>query len=45
MMNLGLKEENIISADMCSKCNHELIHSHRSDGVNSGRNIALICLK
>ncbi|MBE6159541.1 MAG: peptidoglycan editing factor PgeF [Lactobacillales bacterium] len=45
MMNSGLKEENIISADMCSKCNHELIHSHRSDGVNSGRNIALICLK
>jgi len=45
MMNLGLKEENIISADMCSKCNHELIHSHRSEGINSGRNIALICLK
>ena len=45
MINLGLIEENIISADICSKCNHELIHSHRSDGVNSGRNIALICLK
>lgn len=45
MINLGLREDNIISADMCSKCNHELIHSHRSDGVNSGRNIALICLK
>lgn len=45
MINLGLKEENIISADMCSKCNHELIHSHRNDGVKSGRNIALICLK
>ncbi len=45
MINLGLKMENIISADICSKCNSDFIHSHRADGINSGRNIALICLK
>lgn len=45
MINLGLKEENIISSDMCSKCNHDFIHSYRSDGIDSGRNISMICLK
>jgi len=45
MLNLGLNESNIISSNMCSKCNFNIIHSHRYEGINSGRNIALICLK
>ena len=43
LMNLGLKEENIITPTLCSKCNTN-IHSYRRDGNNSGRNIALICM-
>ncbi|MCI5552535.1 MAG: peptidoglycan editing factor PgeF [Tenericutes bacterium] len=45
LMQLGLKEENITISDICSKCHNDIIHSHRSEGVNSGRNIATIVLK
>lgn len=45
MLNLGLKKENIILSNICSKCNSSFIHSYRTDGINSGRNISLICLK
>ena len=44
LLNLGLKNENIILSNICSKCNNNIIHSHRADGINSGRNIALICM-
>lgn len=44
LINLGLKEENIILSNLCSKCNNNIIHSYRADGINSGRNIALICM-
>ena len=44
LLNLGLKEENINLSNLCSKCNHDMIHSHRGDGIDSGRNIALICM-
>ena len=43
LMNLGLKEENINTPTICSKCNDN-IHSYRREGNNSGRNIALICM-
>jgi copper oxidase (laccase) domain-containing protein len=42
---MGIKEEHIYDNDLCSKCNKEFIHSHRGDGMLSGRNIAFICLK
>ena len=45
LLNMGLKEDNIILSNLCSKCNHQIIHSHRSDGIDSGRNIAIIGLK
>lgn len=45
MLKLGIKKENIILSNMCTKCNKQYIHSHRGDGENSGRNIALICMK
>lgn len=44
LINLGLKENNIILSNICSKCNSNIIHSHRGDGIDSGRNIALICM-
>ena len=31
-------------SNLCSKCNGDIIHSHRYDGIDSGRNIALICM-
>ena len=45
MMNLGLKEENIILSNTCTKCNKNSMHSHRGDGIDSGRNISLICME
>ena len=44
LLNLGLKEENINLSNLCSKCNNDIIHSHRGDGIDSGRNIAIICM-
>ena len=45
LMNMGIKEEHIYENDLCSKCHKDIIHSHRGDGMLSGRNIAFICLK
>lgn len=45
MMKLGLKEENIILSNICSKCNSNIIHSYRKDGIDSGRNVSLICME
>ena len=45
MLTKGIKEANITLSNMCTKCNNNYFHSHRSEGINSGRNIALICLK
>lgn len=44
LLNLGLKEDNINLSNLCSKCNNDVIHSHRGDGVDSGRNVAIICM-
>lgn len=43
-MKLGVKEENIELPKLCSKCNN-YIHSYRKDGINSGRNLSLICME
>ena len=45
LINLGIKEDNITMSDMCTKCNNDIMHSHRGDGPQAGRNIAFICLK
>lgn len=45
MVTKGIKEENINLSNICTKCQNAYFHSHRSEGINSGRNIALICLK
>ena len=44
LLSLGLKEENIITSDLCTKCQHDLYHSYRYDKTE-GRNIAAIILK
>lgn len=45
LINMGIKEENIELPTLCSKCNNTIMHSHRGDGPQAGRNIAFICLK
>lgn len=45
LLNLGLKEENIIESNICSKCNSDKVHSHRGSNGSGGRNISIIVLK
>ena len=45
LLNLWIKDENIIISDECSVCNSDKIHSYRKDKPNDGRNILLISLK
>ena len=45
MMKLGLKKENIVASQKCTMCNSLEYHSFRKDKENSGRNVALICMK
>lgn len=45
LINIGIKEDNILCSNICSKCNSDFIHSYRADKPNDGRNIALICIK
>lgn len=45
MLELGINRKNIFCSNICTKCNNDKYHSYRNDGINSGRNIALICLK
>lgn len=48
MKKLGIKKEHIFCSNVCTKCNNDIYHSYRdykSKKIESGRNIALICLK
>lgn len=36
LMNSGVKEENIIVSDLCTKCNSDLLWSHRATSGNRG---------
>lgn len=40
----GLNEENITITDVCTKCNHEYLFSHRQTQGKRGNLAALICL-
>lgn len=44
LMNLGLKEKNIIDCNLCSVCNGDKIESVRVDGDNSGRATMIVTL-
>ncbi len=41
----GIKDENIFSINLCTKCNPDLFYSHRRDPKNKGRMLAFIGLK
>lgn len=45
LLEEGVLEENIIDSKVCTFCNSNIIHSHRKEGKEAGRNTALICLK
>ena len=45
LMEMGIKEENIIDSKICTVCNSSLMHSYRKEGKDAGRNTALIMLK
>ena len=45
MLKLGLKEENIVLSNICTKCHSDKIHSYRKEKDESGRNITLICME
>lgn len=44
MLEVGLKEENIIDSKICTVCESDLMHSYRKEGSSSGRNTAIIML-
>ena len=45
LINIGLKEDNIVESNICSKCNSDKIHSHRGSNGSGGRNISIIMMK
>ena len=44
LMKEGVKAENIITSNICTKCNSDKIHSYRADGKNAGRNLSIIMM-
>ncbi len=40
----GIKSENIIDSNICTKCNSNKLHSYRVEKEKSGRNNSIICL-
>jgi len=44
LLNLGLKEENIIDSGLCSVCNSDKLHSARVEGENYKRATGIIVL-
>lgn len=47
LLDLGLVEKNIITSDICTRCNYQTYHSYRARHLTNedGRNIAVIVLK
>ena len=41
----GIKEENIFISDLCTRCNHDLLISHRKTGGIRGVMVAMMCIK
>lgn len=44
LVNLGLKESNIIESNICTVCNIDRFHSYRVEKEKAGRNLSLITL-
>ena len=45
LLNVGLKEENIIDSNICTVCNSDICHSFRAEKELSGRAVTIIYLK
>ena len=45
LLKLGINQKNIHISSECTKCNSNIYHSYRAKKENSGRNIALVCIK
>lgn len=45
LLRMGLLEENIYLSNICTKCNSDIYHSYRGQGIDSGRNITFVCRK
>ncbi len=45
LMQSGVKEENILVTDICTKCNPDLLFSHRVHGENRGNLCAFLSIK
>ena len=45
LLNCGISEENIITADMCTACNKDILFSHRATNGKRGGMAAFLCLK
>lgn len=45
LIQMGVKEENIEISSSCTKCNGNIYYSYRNEKENSGRNLAIICMK
>ncbi len=41
----GVKEENIFISDLCTRCNHDLLISHRKTGAIRGVMAAMMCIR
>lgn len=44
VMNNGIKEENIVKSDLCTKCNSDLLWSHRATNGHRGTMCAFMCI-
>ncbi len=41
----GVKKQNIFTSDICTRCNHDLLFSHRASDGKRGNNAAFIMIK
>jgi copper oxidase (laccase) domain-containing protein len=45
VMSAGVKEENIVLSDLCTKCNSDLLWSHRATKGHRGTMCAFMAIK
>lgn len=45
LASVGVREENIETAKLCSRCNAQFFYSHRRDGEKTGRHGAVLALR
>lgn len=45
LQDAGIPRENILSADICTSCRHDLFFSHRGEAGDTGRQLSFIMLR